>query len=89
MTTDKRRSGRYTVPAQVKVTWANGKSQFLKSRNVSDGGVFLEGAPDALPEEGTAVNVQVTEMLGGGEAPILSATVVRVTPDGIGLRFDN
>jgi len=77
------------VPARVEVSWAGSQSLILKSRDVSDTGVFLEGDPEALPPVGTAVTLQVKKTLGGDAASVLSTTVVRLTSEGMGLRFNH
>jgi hypothetical protein len=58
----------------------------LKSRDVSDGGLFLiANGTDELPPIGSMVEVRA--LVFGDAAPILKATVVRTTADGIGLMY--
>lgn len=59
----------------------------LKTRDMSDGGIFISvDSSKGLPPEGTIVSVKV-KGLHGAEEPVLDMKVVRDTYDGVGLRF--
>ncbi len=60
----------------------------VRTRNISDGGLYLILDDINLPEVGTEVKVRLKNQLGDGEEPPINrATVVRHEPDGIGLVF--
>lgn len=57
----------------------------VKTRDVSDSGVFVLTEPAAMPGIGQIVTGQVQGMM--ADAPILEMEVVRVEKVGVGLRF--
>lgn len=59
----------------------------VKTRDISDGGVFVVLDDQRTPPVGTIVRGQVQGMM--DDAPILDMEVVRMEPEGIGLRFVN
>ena len=60
----------------------------VRTRNISDGGLFLVVEGLQLPAVGTEVTVRLKNQLGDGESPPVNrAMVVRHEPDGIGLEF--
>lgn len=60
----------------------------VRTKNISDGGLFLILDEVELPPIGTEVQVRLKNQLGDGEdPPINRAMVVRSDPDGIGLEF--
>ncbi len=57
----------------------------VKTKDISDGGIYLLSMMTNLPPVGSQVKVQ---LIGTPfEAPILDMVVVRVEPTGIGLKF--
>ncbi len=69
-----------TLPDQGLIT--------VRTRNISDGGLFLVLDDVELPPVGTEVKVQLKNQLGDGEEPPVNrARVVRQEPSGIGLEF--
>lgn len=58
------------------------------TRDISNSGVFLFMEDVPLPEIGSIVKGQV-QGLPGGDAPIVDMEVVRLDPEGIGLRYLN
>jgi hypothetical protein len=84
---EKRRHERFKVPQPVEVTWPDGRVSTMITRDVSDGGVFLESHDEPMPEIGAEVLLKVKGMLGDEEPPTVRSRVVRVVPDGIGLCF--
>jgi len=69
-----------TLPGQAPVS--------VRTKNISDGGLFLIFDDVKLPSLGTEVKVRLKNQLGDGEEPPTNrATVVRHEPDGIGLEF--
>lgn len=59
----------------------------VKTRDISDGGVFVVLEPEQIPPIGTHLSGQVQGLM--DEAPVLEMEVVRVEPSGVGLRFVN
>lgn len=57
----------------------------VKTRDISEGGVFVVLEPDQVPTIGTIVTGQVQGL--AGDAPILRMEVVRIESVGVGLRF--
>ncbi len=57
----------------------------VKTRDISDGGVFVVLEPEQIPPIGTRLTGQVQGLM--DDAPVLEMEVVRVEPSGIGLRF--
>ncbi len=82
---EQRRHIRTPLACQIKITHPD-KGEFLvKTRDISDGGVFVVLDPDSLLVVGTVVTGQVQGLM--DEAPVLNMEVVRVDPSGVGLRF--
>lgn len=67
----------------------NGKETVcVRTRNISDGGLFLVLDDIELPPVGSEVQVSLKNQLGDGEAPPVNrARVVRHEDGGIGLQF--
>lgn len=86
---DKRDHARFALALDVRVTFEH-DSFILKTRDISDGGVFLSIEEQALtlPPLGSRVSLQVQTPLQDDEpAPVVEGEVVRRTDDGIGIRF--
>ena len=86
---DKRSHTRFAVALDVQVSFEQG-SGVLKTRDISDSGVFLiiDKQDFELPPLGARVQLQVQNPLMGDEpAPIVEGDVVRRTGEGIGVRF--
>lgn len=69
-----------TVPGQDPVT--------VRTRDISDGGLYLVLDETNMPAVGSEVTVQLKNQLGDGEEPPANrARVVRREPNGVGLEF--
>jgi len=69
-----------TLPEQGQIT--------VRTKNISDGGLFLILDNIELPPMGTEVQVRLKNQLGDGdEPPVNRAMVVRAENNGIGLEF--
>ncbi len=69
-----------TLPEQGQIT--------VRTKNISDGGLFLILDDIELPPMGTEVQVRLKNQLGDGdEPPVNRAMVVRAEGNGIGLEF--
>lgn len=83
-----RDSNRIGLVIDIKLTCDAQCDYILKSRNISDSGVFLElnGEQLNLPL-GTQVVLQVCAQLGEEPAPPVKAEIVHITDEGLGLHF--
>lgn len=88
MSENKRDSTRLGLVIDIKLTCIDNEEHILKSRNISDTGVFLDydETPIDLPI-GTHVILQVCSQMGDEPPPPVNAEVSRVTKEGIGLKF--
>ncbi len=84
---DKRRHIRTALACRIKIVHESLGEIVVKTRDISDGGVFVVLEPDQVPAIGTHVTGQVQGLM--DDAPILDMEVVRVEPSGVGLRFVN
>ena len=85
MSHDKRKHIRTSLQCKIKITHHDVGEKVVKTRDISDGGVFVVLEPDQIPPIGTIVTGQVQGLM--DDAPILAMEVVRVEPSGVGLRF--
>ncbi len=84
---EKRKSQRIAMCVSVEVTTPEGEMQVLSTRDLSDGGLFLEGIDTNALGLGKELTLKVSIALQGGAAPIVKARVVRETGDGVGVCF--
>jgi len=84
---DKRRHIRTPLACRIKIIHESVGEFIVKTRDISDGGVFVVLDPDQVPPIGTYVTGQVQGLM--DDAPVLKMEVVRVEPSGVGLRFVN
>jgi len=82
---DKREHARTPMACRIKIQHESIGELMVKTRDISDGGVFVILEPDQVPPVGSVVTGQVQGMM--VEAPIVEMEVVRVEPEGVGLRF--
>jgi hypothetical protein len=82
---DKRRHVRTSFACRIKITHDSVGELLVKTRDISDGGVFVVLDPEQIPPIGTRLTGQVQGLM--DDAPILQLEVVRVEPAGVGLRF--
>ena len=87
MSRDKRRHIRTLLQCKIKITHSDVGEKIVKTRDISDGGVFVVLDPRDIPPIGTIVTGQVQGLM--DDAPILDMEVVRVEPEGVGLQFIN
>lgn len=85
MSQDKRRHIRTPFSCRIKITHESVGELLVKTRDISDGGVFVVLEPEQIPPVGTKLKGQVQGMM--DDAPILEMEVVRLEPTGVGLRF--
>lgn len=94
---DRRRFPRVPMTVEVRVRDADGHQHRFTCADLSGGGAFLNFSPDDRPEDlapfvaletDDELTLQVLGLLGDGDtAPEVRARVVRVTLDGIAVRF--
>ncbi len=82
---DKRRHVRTSFACRIKIAHDSVGELLVKTRDISDGGVFVVLEPEQIPPVGTRLTGQVQGLM--DDAPILQMDVVRVEPQGVGLRF--
>jgi len=84
---NQRRHLRTALRCKFKIWHESIGEKVVQTRDVSDGGVFLIMDPVAedIPPMGTILKGQVQGMM--DDAPIVTLEVVRMAPEGIGLRF--
>jgi hypothetical protein len=82
---DQRRHIRTPFSCRIKITHESVGELLVKTRDISDGGVFVVLNPDQIPPVGTVLQGQVQGLM--EDAPVLSMQVVRVEAGGVGLRF--
>lgn len=82
---DQRRHVRTPLSCMIKIKHDSIGELIVKTRDISDGGVFVILEPEHVPAIGSIVTGQVQGLM--GDAPELTMEVVRVEPTGVGLRF--
>lgn len=82
---DRRECARIAMDAVVVVRHPQVGTLNCKTRDISDGGVYVLVESGDFPPLGSIVEVQVQGL--AVPAPILSMRVVRQTADGFGMRF--
>lgn len=82
---DQRRSIRTPLSCRIKIVHESVGAVEVKTRDISNGGVFVIIDPQNIPPIGTIVTGQVQGLM--EEAPVLEMEVVRIEPMGVGLRF--
>ncbi|HTF95186.1 MAG TPA: PilZ domain-containing protein [Cellvibrio sp.] len=85
MSKEKRKHIRTPFACRIKIIHDSIGELLVKTRDISDGGVFVVLEPDQIPPVGTVVEGQVQGLM--DDAPVLQMEVVRVEPIGVGLRF--
>jgi len=82
---EKRRHTRTPFVCRIKIIHESVGELLVKTRDISDGGVFVVLEPEHIPPIGTQVRGQVQGLM--EDAPVLAMEVVRVESGGVGLRF--
>ncbi len=85
MSKEKRKHIRTPFACRIKIVHDSIGELVVKTRDISDGGVFIVLEPEQIPPVGTVVAGQVQGLM--DDAPILQMEVVRVESVGVGLRF--
>lgn len=82
---NRRRHPRVPMTVRVKISHPSIGEKIVKTKNISDSGLFVLVEPGDMPAVGEVVVGQVQGML--DDPPSLRMEIVRVEPDGLGLRF--
>jgi PilZ domain len=85
---ENRKHERFDAFLEVEVTWPGHGTAKALTQDLSDGGVRLEPPFKPPPPVGTVLEARLVATTGdGAEPPTLTARVVWVAPDAIGLMF--
>jgi len=85
VTADQRKSSRIPLIARVRVMHPNFGQRILKSKDISDGGMFIISDACDWPAVGSRMQVQALDT--PVEAEMLLVQLVRKTPQGVGVMF--
>ena len=85
MSKDLRQYVRTSLTSKVKLTHPDTGTIEVKTKDISDGGIYVLSAMSDLPPVGSQVKVQLIAT--PFEAPVLNMILVRIEPDGMGLKF--
>jgi len=85
MSKDLRQYVRTSLTSKVKLTHPDTGTIEVKTKDISDGGIYVLSAMSDLPPVGSQVKVQLIDT--PFEAPVLDMIIVRIEPNGIGLKF--
>lgn len=80
---EKRREQRHPMAVEIKVSHEAIGEVLVKTKNLSDSGLFIVTDPKKMPPIGTRVNCQIQR--NGEEFPIVPMEIVRTTDGGLGL----
>ena len=88
MSSENRKHLRIGLIVDIELTLPGQDMMNVRTRNISDGGLYLILDNIDLPSVNTEVQVRLKNQLGDGEEPPINrAKVVRHETDGIGLVF--
>lgn len=88
MSSENRKHLRIGLVVEIELTLPDSPPMDVRTRNISDGGLYIILDKIQLPAIGTEVMVRLKNQLGDGEEPPLNrALVVRHETDGMGLQF--
>ena len=82
---NRRRHTRIPMTVRVKITHPAIGEKIVKTKNISDSGLFILAEPTEMPAIGEIVIGQVQGMI--DDPPSLEMVIVRTEKDGIGLQF--
>ncbi|MCF6260462.1 MAG: PilZ domain-containing protein [Gammaproteobacteria bacterium] len=82
---EQRKHPRTALALEVRISHQAMESVVLLTRDISESGVFMVTDGTVLPPLGSVVEGQVQGEM--EEPPLVRMEVVRIEPDGVGLRF--
>ena len=83
---DKRNYPRTPLVTRLRLTHDSFGTVVVKTRDISQGGVYLVTEELPIPPVGTILQGQIQDDY-GEERPVVKMEVVRLEPTGVGLRF--
>jgi len=84
MTENKRKHARHPLSVSVKISHPTIGEKIVKTKNISDGGLFLVVESTEMPPVGEIIRGQIQGM---DNAPIVNMKIVRMEKEGLGLQF--
>jgi hypothetical protein len=82
---DRREHTRHPLIVDIKISHPDIGELIVKTKNISDGGVFILVEPTNMPPLGEIVQGQVQGEV--DDLPVVSMKIVRTEKDGLGLQF--
>jgi len=82
---NKRKHTRHAIAVNIKISHADIGVKVVKTRDVSDGGVFVLTEPVEALMPGSIVEGQVQDMV--MDVPVVMMEVIRIEKTGLGLRY--
>jgi hypothetical protein len=82
---ERRRYPRLPLSLEVLISHDSLESVVLLTRDISEGGIYVVTDGQQLPPVGTRITGQVQSPL--TDMPVVVMEVVRIEPEGVGLRF--
>ena len=87
MTKNQRRHHSKEIKVSVELTFLDEPYTIVKTRDISEGGMFIEVKPADVFPVGELVNVHYLNPLKDNEDTFKDAAIVRVVEDGIAISF--
>jgi hypothetical protein len=82
---DNRRHERVPLTSRIRITHDSFGSVVVKTRDISLGGVYLVIDDLTMPPPGTVIEGQIQDEM--EDRPVVRMEVVRIEPNGVGLKF--
>ena len=82
---NKRQHIRHPLSVSVKISHPQIGEKIVKTKNISDGGLFLLVEPTEMPPPGEIIEGQIQGML--EDPPVVKMKIVRIEKEGLGLQF--
>jgi hypothetical protein len=83
--TNQRKFPRNPFVVNVKITHPDIGEKIVKTKDISEGGLFIITEPTEMPPIGEIVVGQIQGMM--ENAPIVKMKIVRINDEGVGLQF--
>lgn len=87
MADERRQHQRLPLSIDIKISHPQIGERIVKTRDFSEGGIFVIITPSDLPPIGELVQGQVQGM--AADAPVVPMRIVRAEKDGVGLRYED
>lgn len=82
---NKRQHIRHPLQVDIKISHPAIGEKLVKSKDISDGGLFILTEPEGMPSPGEIVMGQVQGPI--ADAPLLKMKIVRTEKEGLGLQY--